>query len=81
MRKLLLVDELRINLPTCYVSHALLKGDKEAMRGSGSSDAGVRRTGPLPPVLWMAPFFDNSGFGKEAAALVLSLIRSEGVII
>ena len=27
------------------------------------------------PVLWMAPFFDNSGFGKEAATLVLSLIR------
>ena len=31
---------------------------------------------PLPlPVWWMAPFFDNSGFGKEAASLVLSLIR------
>ena len=30
------------------------------------------------PVLWMAPFFDNSGFGKEAATLVLSLIRCGG---
>jgi hypothetical protein len=27
------------------------------------------------PVLWMAPFFDGSGFGREASTLFLSLSR------
>ncbi|GAX74412.1 hypothetical protein CEUSTIGMA_g1860.t1 [Chlamydomonas eustigma] len=28
------------------------------------------------PILWMAPFFDGSGFGREASTLFLSLSRS-----
>ena len=44
---------------------------------AGSLEETIASSLPVP-VLWMAPFFDNSGFGKEAATLVLSLIRCGG---
>jgi hypothetical protein len=27
------------------------------------------------PIWWMAPFFDGSGYGREAATYVLGMIR------
>lgn len=35
-------------------------------------------TDAMMPLWWLAPFFDHTSFGKEAATIILGLVRSDG---